>query len=299
MMDFAELIQSGWQRHDSDSAALADELEARAPLADDADKAAQFLSLANHTIGMHLGDWTRAAALSERVVDTLQEPDKAGTALSELAIARFMAGDVSGALGTESRAAAVAEVPLASLLRTRVVLSAMLVENGRIEDGAKVYRGIMELARAQNEKLPSDKAVAVTSNNLASALLHKADRGEAENALMHDAAEAALEFWKQAGTWINEERAEYLLALVNNATGDAEQALDHATRGLKLIADNGEEMVDEAFLNLALAHACKLMGNQQGYEGALLRADELAAEWHDEGLKAWYAGERARCLPDA
>jgi len=296
MMDLGELIQNGWARHESDAEGLADDLEAACGQVTDPDKAAQFLNLANHTLGAHLKDWGRARALAERVVEQLGAEPKLATPLSDLAVARFMSGDTAGALGAESRAAGCSSTPLAVMIRTRVTLASMLVEAERVPEGASVFEGTLVLARAQGDKLPSDRAVAITSNNLASALLERESRSEAETDLMLSAAQAALEFWKLAGTWENEERAEYLLALVHNAIGYAEKALDHATRGLALIADNGEEVVDEAFLNLALAHACKLMGNDAGYSAALARADELAGEWSDEGLKSWFASKRAQVV---
>ena len=61
-------------------------------------------------------------------------------------------------------------------------------------------------------KAPAIRALAVGGNNLAAALEEKADRDAAETEAMVAAANGALRYWKEAGTWLEEERAEYRLA---------------------------------------------------------------------------------------
>jgi hypothetical protein len=61
------------------------------------------------------------------------------------------------------------------------------------------------------------------------------------------------------------------------------------------IADNGEEKIDEAFLQLARAHALAGLGDDAGRDGALQTADALASDW-DGGLKAYYDSHRERSL---
>jgi hypothetical protein len=108
------------------------------------------------------------------------------------------------------------------------------------------------------------------------------------------AAEAAHAFWLKCGTWVNEERALYLRALVANALDKPAKALVHADAALVLIAANGGEAVDAAFLNLARAHALQLAGKPGAGAEALEVADAAAAGWDDADLKDWYAAERAR-----
>ncbi|MBE7490205.1 MAG: hypothetical protein HS108_00365 [Planctomycetes bacterium] len=294
-MDFDTLIQQGWARHDKDSAALAADLEANSALAADAPKTVTFLALASHTIGFHMKDWPRARKLAETVVTRLNAEPAASPAWGGLAIAQFMAGDETAALASECRAVELTDGdPVAALARTRVLLAGELIEAGRLEEGARLYHAVLNLARAQDRKLGSDRAVAVTSNNLANNLLELPARTPEQDKLMLAAAEAALEFWLKAGTWENEERAEYLLALVHNKLGRPDDALAHAGRGLEVIAANGEEVVDEAFLNLAAAAAYRLKGDQNSHNRALARADELAQGFADQGLKDWFMAERAR-----
>lgn len=294
-MDFDQLINDGWQRHERDTEAVANMLEAHAALADDAAKAGQLLMLSNHAIGGHGGDWPRAAGIAARVVAALPESAELASLLGNLAVAEFMAGNAVGALASECRSAMLTDAePVSMMVRTRILIASALIDSKRLGEGAQIYEAAVALARSRDQKLACDRAIAVTSNNLANELLAKAERGDAENDLMLEAAENAREFWLKCGTWENEERAEYLLALVNNALGQPEKALEHAAKGLEVISRNGEEVVDEAFLHLAVANAWRKQDSKERYEKAMARADELANEWTDTGLKDWYAEERAK-----
>jgi len=296
-MDLNDLINEGWPRHDKQSAALAADLEQHFALANDGPKAVAFLALANHTIGFHLKDWPRARKLAEAVVGGLDESHAASPAFGSLAIAQFLAGDQAAALASECRAVELTDAePVAAMVRTRILIASELVDAGQLEQGSRLYLAALNLARAQDEKLACDRAIAVTSNNLASNLLELATLTPQQSALMLASAHAAREFWLKAGNWENEERAEYLLALVNNKLGQGQEARDHAARGLQVIAAHGEEVVDEAFLNLAAAKAALLLGDKAGYGHSLARADELAAGFSDQGLKDWFATERKKVV---
>lgn len=294
-MNFDELINQGWARHDKETAALSADLEQHAGLATDAAKAVAFVALSNHTIGYHGKDWPRARKLAERIAGQIKVEPAASSMFGNLAVARFMDGDAAGSLAAECRSVELAESPLSPMVRTRILIASELTDSGRIDEGAKVYIAALALARSRPEKLGCDRAIGVTSNNLASGLLEKKNRSPEETALMLTAAHASREFWmKSGGTWVNEERAEYLLALIHNDLKQPDKALQHARHGLEVIAAGGDEKVDEAFLNLAAAHAHKLGRDETGYAKSLARADELAAAFDDAGLKEWYAGERTK-----
>lgn len=294
-MDFDQLIQDGWQRHEKDTAAVAELIEQHAALADDAGKATQLITLSNHAVGGHGGDWSRAAGIAARVVASLPETPELAAPLGNLAVAEFMAGNHAGALASECRSARLSEAePVSAMVRTRILIASALIDAKRLGEGSMVYEAAVALARSRDQKLACDRAIAVTSNNLASELLNKRERRQAESDLMLEAAENAHEFWLKCGTWENEERAEYLLALVFNELNEPEKALEHAAKGLEVISRNGEEVVDEAFLHLTVANAWRKQDNHERYEKAMARADELANEWTDTGLKDWYAEERAK-----
>ncbi len=294
-MEFNELINSGWARHDSQADVVLQELEEHAALADTPDKAVQLIMLATHTAGAHAGDWKRGAALAERVIAPLEESAALAPALGNLAVAQFMAGDVAGALASEARSVRLTDAePVSMMVRTRVLIASALVDAKRLAEAAGLYKAAVQLARERGDKLACDRAIAVTSNNLAGEFMANEHRTAAEDAMMLEAAENAREFWLRCGNWENEERAEYLLACVHNALGQPEKALEHSARGLDVIARNGEEVVDEAFLNLTIANSSRLLEHREAYDRAIQRADELAEQWTDTGLKEWYATDRAK-----
>ncbi len=276
-MDIKELINNGWARHDKEPEALAGDLEEHFALAETPAHVGAFIQLSNHTIGEHLGDWARACTLAEKAMaDRDDAPDLAGP-YGSLAVAQYLAGRAPDALASEAHAVRLSGADkLSPVVRTRMIAAGALIGSKRFEEGAKVYDAALALVRSVEDELDCDRAVAVTSNNLASELVEKPERSPAEDALMLEAAQAAREFWKKCGTWENEERAEYLLALVHNKLGQPDKALEHAGRAIEVIRGNGKEDVDEAFLNLAMAGSWNLKEDRKRHEEALARADTLA-----------------------
>ena len=294
-MDIKELINNGWGRHDKESEALATDLEGHYALAETAGQVGAFVQLANHTIGEHLGDWPRACALAEKVMANREDSHELAGPYGALAVAQYMAGKVADALASEAHAVRLTDMEKASVVvRVRAMVTSALVGSKRLGDAVKVYDAALALARAQDEKLECDQALAITSNNIATDLSEKAERTEAEDALMLKAAEAAREFWLKCGTWENEERAEYLLAMVHNKLNQPDKALEHAARAIEIIQAHGEEEVDEAFINLAMARSFHLKEDREHYDRTMTRANELADEFKDEGLKTWFNETKAK-----
>jgi hypothetical protein len=153
----------------------------------------------------------------------------------------------------------------------------------------------MELVSKMPDTASVDRLVAIMSNNLASHLLGKEALSDEEAKGMLEIALAARAAWWRAGEWVQRERADYLMALVHNRLADWEAGLKAADEALATIAANGEELIDEAFLQLARAQALNGMGELGERDSALGVADALAAEWGD-GLKAWYDDQRAKAL---
>ena len=86
--------------------------------------------------------------------------------------------------------------------------------------------------------MASDRAVAITSNNIANDLLRAENRTLDQGAMMQSCAETAHRYWTKCGTWVNVERAYYLLALVANARTDYKKGVVHATAALKVIRES-------------------------------------------------------------
>mgnify|MGYP002713210703 FL=1 len=98
----------------------------------------------------------------------------------------------------------------------------------------------------------------------------------------------------KCGTWENEERADYLLAIVHNRLNQPDKALEFAAHALEVISKHGEEVVDEAFINLAMAKSFTLKDDRPAYEKVMARANELAEDFNDDGLKTWFNETKAK-----
>lgn len=294
-MDIKELLNGGWARHEKESEALASDLEAHVSLAETPAHVGAYMQLANHTIGGHLKDWPRAAELAERLMSGRKDAHELAVPYSGLAVAQFMAGKQAEAMASELHSVRLTDMePISMMVRTRVLVADAKIAAGQIDAGTLIYDAALKLARSRDEKLACDQVLAMTSNNVASELSNKAERTPAEDALMLKAAEAAREFWLKCGTWENEERADYLLTIVHNRLNQPDKALEFAARALEVIAKNGEEVVDEAFINLSMAKAFHLKDDRAGYEKVMARAQELADDFNEEGLTNWFNETKAK-----
>ncbi|MDJ0974898.1 MAG: hypothetical protein QNJ98_10600 [Planctomycetota bacterium] len=290
-MSLNELIQQGWGAHADKTAEVADKLEAGIDLVEDAQGAAGFMNLVNHTIGDHLGDRARALRINEAAAARVGETDATPHWL-QLAVSRHLADDANGAKEVEAKLGDDASVAI------RV---GMLVAQGRMHAGdwdaaATLYGQNLAAAEALPEGNGAERAVAVVSNNMASEVLAMDTFNEAQGALMAKAADAARTFWLRVGNWVNDERSDYLLSGVNHKLGKHEDARVHAERALQTIADNGEEKVDEAFLHLARAAACRGLGDEEAYAASIDTAKTLAAGFDNAGLTSWFEEELAKVV---
>jgi len=290
------LLADAWNYHADESERLAVELERASDEAEDRNLD-PLLHLAAHTMGEHLGDWPRARRLAEQVISGRAPSRETARAWSRLGVVRMMTGDLAGGVAADLVAVSVAENPLATMLEARFMLIDALVGARSAEAVAGVYTGALALARRLGDAAPH-RIIAVASNNLASELVEAKSRTPAEDALMATAAEAAHAFWMKIGTWVQDERARYLRALVANALGKPAEALAQADAALAIIAANGDQPVDTVFLTLARSRSLRLLGETADSAAALAAADAAAAAWDDQGLKDWYAEERARAWPE-
>ncbi len=292
-MTLDELLNQGWSDHADKTEAVAGRLEEGADLVVDDGGAARFLGLANHAIGDHLHARARAAALCERVVKQLGAAAGSGTYV-QLAVARRLAGDDAGA---DAAQAATGDGDPAIGVRVGLLVAQGRLHAGEWTEAEGLYRAGILAADGLDEGHGAERAAAVVSNTVASELLELSRRTPAQDALMVDAAEVSARYWGRIGTWVNEERGDYLKSSVAHAVGDHPAARAHAERGLATIAAaDGEEPVDEAFLHLARATACRDAGDAEAQAASLATARGLADAFEDDGLKAWFAEELAKAL---
>jgi len=304
-MTIDELLSQGWADHAEKTSAVADLLEANAALAEDGAGASRFMHLAIHAIGDHLGERERATRLCEGVVKALG--DEPGTPpLIYLAVARRLSGDDEGAVAAQDlatkkpgentpAAAGPGEGDPGVGVRIGMLVAQGLMHGGDWDQAERLYRAQIATSDVLDPGHSAERACAVVSNNLASELLGLDERSSAQDDLMLAAARNAFTYWSRVGTWVNVERGHYLLALVHAAQKDAVAAREHAERGLAIITKaDAEEPVDEAFLYLTHAAACRDLGAPAEHAASLERADALAAGFEGDGLVGWYQDERAK-----
>ena len=284
-----QLLHKGWSYHDTDSARLARELEMAGevppPLL------ADFLQLALHTLGEHLGDWPRALALGRQAL-VGHAPD--APTWARLAVAAIMAGDPVCAATLELEGLTVAADPLAHILAIRLELAQAMVGAGRAEAAAPIFRRALDLAVRPPIAPALDRVLAATSNNIAWSLHDLPARSPDQDALMQLAADTSLAAWRRCGDWLNEEQALHLAATIAGALGTADQVLALTRAGLDVIAAHGRRPFDTARLHLLRARAFATLHDAAGHAQSLAAADAAAAEIAIEALKPQYAAARAR-----
>jgi hypothetical protein len=293
------LLSDGWGDHEQDSDRLGRELEAAVGAGIAPGLLVSFLHLATHTFGEHLGDWPRALAVGKRALDGQTPVATTAKAWGWLHVAAVLAGDpVEAAAAELSCLKAAGDEFGAALLEMRFMLAQALVGAGRAREGARIYRGALDVVGQVGPSARLDRTIAVASNNLGWELYEMASRTPDDDAVMRLAAATSLAAWLKCGTWINAERAHYLVARVDNVTGDPASGLAHADAALAIIAANGERPLDTALLNLARAVSLGALGDRAGSVRAVGDADAAAAKLAAADLKAQFAAERAEVAAD-
>ncbi|SRR5579871_4223136 len=292
-----KLINDGWDYHDKETDRVAHELEAAAANEITGHDLAPFLHLSTHTIGEHLGDWTRAFGLARRVLDGGTPTLETAKAWGRMYVAAILAGDPVAAVESElSYLKATGNDFGAALLEMRFMLAGALVGSKRTSEAARLYRSSLDLAVQVPQSAALDRTIAVASNNLGWELYEKFARTADDDALMQLCANTNLKFWLRCGDWINEERALYLQALVSIAAGSPQSGLEDADKALSVIQSHGERPLDAALLHLARARSLTAMGDTSGRLRAIDDADIAASKLLAPSLKAQFNAERSKVM---
>ena len=290
-MNLKQLIEKSWARHEVETEAVATELEENLGLIDatDSEGAGEFMQLANHAVGDHGADRARALRICEAASGKLTERSSKSPWL-HLAVARHLAGDEAAAQAAEAELGEGA----VGQIQVRLLVAQGKSHEKQWGESAALYYGCLESSDSLDAGHGAEQATAIASNNIASALLHAKDRDEQQSQLMERAAQAAHKYWMRVGEWVQHERADYLLALVHNSLGRYEEAKAFAERGLKTIADNGEQKVDQAFIYLTVAEACAKLGDTETHQLSILNARALSDQFGDDDILHWFEDELAK-----
>jgi len=284
--DCATLVDAGWNDHAERPAEVAERLAGAIGVIAGTDDALAFARLAAHVYGEHLGRFDDGIALLERIAALpVAMPDAPAAALRRhVATLRFASGD------------AACLAPLAADDRVAVLAlgASTLAGRGSFAAAIAAYREAIALAAGGLAAgSPALRALAAGGNNLAAALEEKPSRDAGETQGMVDAAEGALRYWKQAGTWLEEERAEYRLAKSLLQAGRARDAVAAARRCLDVCERNDAPAFERFFGCAVLAAAQRADGRHDEADATRERCraqfDALAPDerpWCEAELRA-------------
>ena len=267
-MNFEQLIETAWTEHGDRPQEVADRLAVLLPMITSGEHVAPFARIVTHVYGEHLGEWRSGIALLEKLreLPLARGREDIATALRRnVAALRYGEGDPHALdhLGVEDRIAALASA------------SSALVSRNDCGRGLAAYAAALAAAEAGlPEGSPAIRALAVGGNNLAAALEERPDRTIEETRGMVNAAESGLKYWKMAGTWLEEERAEYRLAKSLLQAGERAAATSAAQRCVAVCEANDAPAFERFFAASALALAQRAAGN--AVAGAQAREQALA-----------------------
>ena len=279
-MDCDSFINQAWAEHAADPAAVAGRLQAQGlSQVTAAAHIVPMAHLAHHVLGQHLGRWQDALQLQQQLAALPCCPAEGDT---PAALRRF-SSSLSLAAGQDGRATMTAS----DRIRVTAMAAASLAEHDTARASALLHQAVDDAQTAGlSEKDPSARAIAANANNIAGALEEKPQTTPAERELMIVAAQVAGRFWRQAGTWLEHERAEYRLALCWLRAGDPAQARRHAQQCLDIVAAHQGPALEQFFGWVALGRVEQATANTPGHTQALAQAETAFAALADSD-KGW------------
>lgn len=262
----AGFIDAAWNDHAADPRGVAARLAAARPLLEaQTAQVGEFLWLAEHVLLGHLGDADAMQPWLDVTAPLVALHPDAAPAFERARLATRL---LNGALPV------VGEEPPA--VQVRALGSAV---NGSIARGDSVRAlhlldHAAAIGRAPGAGAEALKALAAAYNNLASHMLDAPRDGE-RDALMMQAAQGSRDTWREAGTWLNVERAEYLLALCAAAIGDGENAVGHARECLTICEANDADAFERFFAREALGRSLIAAGDHAAARRELVAMQAL------------------------
>jgi hypothetical protein len=279
-MSLDAFIATAWNDHGDHPEEVADRLAGALDLLVSPADIPPFARIVTHVYGEHLGRWSAGVALLEALRGRAQSDGDAGAAgaITRSVAALRYAGNLDTSLAhlsTDERIAALA-----------TAASALAAQLG----WKRAIATYEEALRLAEPGLPSGssalRALAVAGNNMAASLEEKPDRDPVETRGMVVAAEGGLRYWRLAGTWLEEERAEYRLARSLLQAGDPAAAVGHARRCVDICAANDAPPFERFFGYAVLAIANARVGDGAAHAAARqLALDQYALVAPDE--KQW------------
>ncbi|MEO8345885.1 MAG: hypothetical protein ABI607_09340 [Betaproteobacteria bacterium] len=266
---FDEFLEAAWNDHADHPQEVSDRLARSLHLIAAPEHVSPFVRVVTHVYGEHLGQWARGVDLLEsmRSLPAFDGgPAAAGALTRSIATLRYCSGDIATLL------------PLCLEDRISVLATAASVFGGHnnTKQAIAVYGEALRLANAELPAgSPALRALAAGGNNLAAALEEKHDRDALETDGMVIAAQGALKYWKLAGTWLEEERAEYRLTRSLLQAGRAQEAVASAARCVAVCEQNCAPPIEVFVGHAVLALSCRAAGDAAQLAAARAQAVAL------------------------
>lgn len=269
--DFDQFIQQAWQDHADDAPGVAQRLRQSLEHVDRAERVAPYARLVSHVFGEHLGDWSAGV----EVMDALRARPGADDAAAALPLARYDAG-LRVARGD---AGALDTLPVDERIAVQGIVSSAFSNLGRFDQAVAAYDDALALAApGLPDGSPALRALAVGGNNLAASLEELPARSAALDAAMLRAAEGGLVYWRRAGTWLEEERAEHRFATCLLAAGQADAAAAHASACLGICERHAAPPFERFFGWVVLARAQQASGDADAAAASAAQARAAYAQ---------------------
>lgn len=284
-MTYNDFDQQAWAEHGDAPGQVASRLPEGLGLARTPAEVLEWIRLATHVMGEHLGRWDEGLALLEQA-----RPGCGDDALALSALTRHQAA-LHWCAG---RPSATEGLPPLEGVGALSVAASALVERGQIDRAIETYARAERLAAGGvPEGSTALRALAIGGNNLAATLQTHPDRTDAQTQAMLSAAQSGLHWWQRAGTWLQVERAHWRIARCRLSAGDGAGAALAAREGLSVCDTHDAPPFERFFLFVALAQALKATGDDAGQQVA--RHDALQAHaqvpeddrvWCEEDLRS-------------
>jgi len=283
-MTYDAFLETAWSDHADRPEEVADRLAASLSFVSSPEHIPSFAHLVTHVFGEHLGQWHRGIDVLESV-RSLPAFDGgaavAGALNRSIAALRYAGGESTAleSLSPEDCACALATAASA------------FTGHNEFKRALAAYSEATQLANAGlPSQSPAIRALAVGGNNLAAALETKKDRDASETEGMVAAAESGLQYWKQAGTWFEVQRAEYRVARSRLQAGEPRAAILSAERCIEGCELNNAPAFEQFFGFAVLALAQRAAGDANSFEASRDRAVLLYGQVPQEERK-WCESE--------
>ncbi len=259
-MSLTDFLAAAWREHGKQADAVAARIAESLDLVAEPSDVAPFVRLLTHVYGEHLGEWQQGVELLEAIQ---RSPACDGTPLTVgplergIAMLRVAGGDDAAAtpLAPDDRAYAFA------------VAADAIAVRGDLPRGLVLFdRALAEVPADVANDHAAVRALAISGNNLSAALETRDALDARESDAMVKAAEAGLRYWTLAGTWLEEERAEYQLARCLLKAGRLAAAREHIERCITICGQNDAPAFERFFGHAVRAIVARTEGDAAAFE---------------------------------